>query len=192
MVRVRVAVALWPPLVPVTVRVAIVGAFGAVVCVALLFPPPPQATIPEITKAATPARTIFRLFFWAAHKPPIRTAAKVTGRPHNFGEADWAWSVVATETVIGTEMVLDEKPAVPGFRLQLTPAGAPAQESTTLPTKLFLLPRTRLYVAVCPAVTVAEVLPPGVNANVAAAFTVTVVLVLVVVPRASVNDPVTV
>ena len=110
----------------------------------------------------------------------------------NPGEVKRACGVVAAVTVTGTEIVLEEKVAAPGFTLQLTPVGAPAQESDTVPTKLLLLARTRLKVAACPATTVADVLPLAENANVPGPLTVTVVFTLVLTPEVSVEDPVTV
>src|SRR5215471_10824871 len=109
--------------------------------------------------AATPTRTICRILFLATHSPPAKTAAKAKGMAQNRGPARRACVVVVALTVTGTETVLAEKMTEFGFRLQVTPAGAPAQAIDTVPTKLLLVPRTRLNVAVCPAATVADVLP---------------------------------
>ena len=110
-----------------------------------------------------------RALFRAAHSPPAKIAAKAKGAAQNRGATRWAC-----------------------VKLQVTPTGAPEQEIDTDPTKLLLLPNARLKVAVCPAATVADVLPLAVNANVAGAFTVTEFVTLVLVPEASVKVPVTV
>src|SRR5215469_14576216 len=104
-------------------------------------------------------RTILRVLFLAAHSPPAKIAAKAKGVAQNRGATRWACVVVVAVTITGTEIVLAEKMTEFGFRLQVTPTGAPEQEMDTDPTKLLLLPNARLKVAVCPAATVADVLP---------------------------------
>src|SRR5215471_13124313 len=145
MVRVKLVVALWPPAVPVTVRVAVVGERGVDCWLLAVLPPPPQAIIPETRKTANPERTIRRNLFFVPQKRPANTAANVNGSVHMRGGVRRACVVVATLTVTGTETVPGEKFAETGFGLQVTPVGAPAHDSDTFPVKplLFVL-STRL------------------------------------------------
>lgn len=176
---------------PVTVSVALVGEGvedGAELVV--LLDPPAHPTTPQIRNTTNAASTRYLDRFLTPTRRPPKTAAKVNGSPFRSRGAECACCVVATVTVTFAEDAVLVKLTDPGFALQVVPAGAPVHVMATVPVNPLLpVPSVRLYVAACPAATVAELLEPE-NANGCPTFTLVVLLVLS--PRLSVTVAVTV
>lgn len=147
------------PLVPVTIRVAVVGGFttggGGV-----LLAEPPQAVRPPMTNRAINASTACLRFFRRLEASPMNTPPNTNSIVLRNGTGmDRAFCVPETVTVIGTLEDEASRLTEVGFTEQVVPAGAPEQLSATVPMKP-CDPIEMLYVAVCPDWTVAEVLPP--------------------------------
>src|SRR5215470_3566746 len=139
------------PLVPVTVRVAVVGGRGPPPP-----PPPPQEFTPPITNiASNTKRSCRRLRFHPANIA-ASTPANTNGRRFKSG-ASRAFAVFETVTVSGTDVVVELTLAGFGLTAQLAPPGAPVQVKLTCPVNPPLGSNVTLSVAVPPAAMVCEV-----------------------------------
>src|SRR6185437_7189363 len=122
------------PLVPVTIRLAVVGGFtiggGGV-----LLAEPPQAVRPPMTNSAINASTACLRFF-RREAIPINTPPNTSNIVLRNGTGiDRAFCVPETVIVIGTLEDDASKSIEAGFTEQVVPAGAPAQLSATVPMK---------------------------------------------------------
>ena len=123
------------PLVPVTIRLAVVGGFttggGGV-----LLAEPPQAVRPPMTNSAINASTACLRFFRRLEVIPINTPPNTSNIVLRNGTGiDRAFCVPETVIVIGTLEDDASKSTEAGFTEQVVPAGAPAQLSATVPMK---------------------------------------------------------
>ena len=79
MVKLKLIVFVADPLVPVTVKVAIVGGFGT----GVLPPPPPQETTPRISPRARTISNAFPGLLRPLQSNPASAAAKTNGKVLN-------------------------------------------------------------------------------------------------------------
>jgi hypothetical protein len=115
-------------LVPVTVRVALVGSRGTVPP-----PPPPQELIPATRNTASNRKTRCRGFLLTPARTAARIPANTNGRDLNECGIKRAFVVLETVTVKGTDVVVELRLAGFGLTVQLAPPGAPAQAKLTWP-----------------------------------------------------------
>src|ERR1700743_330478 len=83
----------------------------------------------------------------------------MTGNPRKGSVCRDALVAVATVTVTGVVLPAGEKGIEFGLIEQVVPVGAPEHANVAVPLNVLTLVSPRLYVAVCPATTVAVVVP---------------------------------
>lgn len=124
-------------------------------------PPPPQELIPRIRTAIQPiCQRCLRFLFNEIAVANIMP--KTIGKPRKGNSRNAALAEVTTVTVTGPPLTVGVSVIDVGLTEQVVPTGAPEQVRATTPLNVLgelKVPNVRLYVAVCPATTVAVVVP---------------------------------